>query len=133
MKIWEKIMCSSSFSKGLQCGIEEINSSTAVLRIRETLEGSDHLEHLNKILSTVDHSRVILDLAEVREMKSIGFARLIATKRRLHRIGRQLLVRGLQQQPHALCNLLKLAPLLVDGSEYCSCQNGQHLAIGRKD
>ncbi len=63
---------------------------------------------------------VAVDLAAVRHMAAAAFAQLLRVKARLGNCGGRLIVRGLRDQPRALCGILKLDALLL----------GEHAAGG---
>lgn len=106
-------MCSSLFSEGPECCVEQANSSAVIIRMSNACQGYDNLENLKPMIDMVAQARVIVDLTEVQQMTTVAFARLITAKRQLQEMGRQMLVRGLRKQPRTLCELLKLSPVLL--------------------
>ena len=106
-------MCSSLFPEGLECCVEQANSSAVIIRMSNACQGYDNLENLKPMIDMVAQARVIVDLTEVQQMTTVAFARLITAKRQLQKMGRQMQVRGLRQQPRTLCELLKLSPVLL--------------------
>ena len=111
---WEIIMLSSLSCTNIRCDDISNSCPSPTIRISNHCQGYDELANLSRIVDVFTHNCVVIDLTEVQQMTIIAFARLVAIKRRLRTTGRQMLVQGLQQQPRALCDLLKLSSVLLE-------------------
>jgi len=67
-------------------------------------------------MSTLDGKLFIVDLSSVQQVTTAAFAQLIMAARQAKKSGRNMYIRGLQEQPKQLCNILKLNKLLLETS-----------------
>lgn len=82
------------------------------IRIDELFLDYDRLASLKPKFYLIKSPEIIVDLSHVSRMTTAAFAQLVTIKSALRKGGRNLHITGLQKQPQALCDLLKLAGLV---------------------
>lgn len=109
-------MFCSTLSENLQYSIDNSNSSTWTISIKETVWQYNRLNSSELPLSAIKQMDVIIDLSGVQRMSTAAFAQLVKIKSLLQQKGRRMVICGLQKQPQTLCELLKLSRLLCGES-----------------
>ena len=89
-----------------------MSSLAQTIRIEEPFLDYDRLTSLKPQFDSPASPEIIIDLSHVARMTTAAFAQLVTIKAALHRTGHDLHIIGLQEQPQALCELLKLAGLV---------------------
>jgi len=93
-----------------------LSFSAQIISIEESFLDYDRLTALKGQFDSVASPEIIIDLSHVSRMTTAAFAQLVTIKVALHRAGHNLHITGLQEQPKALCELLKLAGLVRSSS-----------------
>ena len=93
-------------------GRKLVGRSAETICIEEPFLDYDRLTSLKPTFYTISSPEIIVDLSHVARMTTAAFAQLVTIKAALHRGGHNLHVTGLQGQPQALCDLLKLAGIV---------------------
>ena len=99
--------------EAIQCKIEESSPSSVLVRIENPSWQYQKLENTKFMLNTFSRFCLVFDLSEVQQMTTAAFAQLVMIKGLLHQVGSDLHVQGLQEQPKALCEILKLTDILA--------------------
>ena len=89
-----------------------MSSLAQTIRIEESFLDYDRLTSLKPQFDSLASPEIIIDLSHVSRMTTAAFAQLVTIKAALHRAGHDLHITGLQEQPKALCELLKLVGLV---------------------
>lgn len=94
-----------------------MEANRVVIKIEKAILDYAGLMEAKGKIDAAQCSNVTLDLSRVEMMTTAAFAQLLIIKRALMRAGGDLRIRGLRDQPRALCEVLKLCGLTEAGRQ----------------
>ena len=97
-----------------RCPSQPVQGSL-LLELNEEDQDSNRLLSLGRDAMTTACAHMVLDLSKLRRATTATFALLVEAKAILRRRGGDVSIRGLHGQPMALCEVLKLKTLLLEG------------------
>ena len=100
-------MFRSQATKSIEHTIESSGDSAIVIRLGKAVWRHERLGQVEALDPQPGQGLVIVDLSQVQEMTTAGFAQLLVMKTRLAAKGCRMMVQGLQRQPSLLCRLLR--------------------------
>lgn len=106
-------MVATNLQKAEQVPARLAAGATKVIRVTRSVWGNTRERCISGGLATEDLRCVVVDLGNVHHMTTAAFAQLLRIKARLGNSGGRLVIRGLREQPRALCGILKLDGLLL--------------------
>ena len=86
-----------------------------LLELNENEQDSNRLLSLGRDAMTTACAHMVVDLSNLPRATTATFALLVKAKGILRRRGGDVSIRGLHGQPMALCEILKLKTLLLEG------------------
>ena len=104
-------MAQSRLTRSLSYQIDKSYPSDIHIKLCDTNWDYEKLEISDHVNSSINN--ITIDLSNVKQVTTAALAQLILFKRNLARIGHKMIVRGINTQPRAMCEILKLNNILV--------------------
>jgi len=94
--------------------VEQFRDSHLLIRLYKPIWGYDKLADFRKVVPKSARFSIIVDLSRVQQMSTAAFSQLLVMKSICDEQGRPMRIQGLQKQPQALCEILKLTDVLLN-------------------
>ena len=92
--------------------MEKFKNSYLLIRLDQPIWEHDKLVDFRKVVPKNATGPIVVDLSRIQQISTAAFSQLLAMKCLCKKRGLSMRIQGLQKQPQALCEILKLTEVL---------------------